>query len=477
MADIFPLPKIGDAMVEAEIVEWYVAAGDEIELDQVVCSVETDKSEVELSSPYRGTVLALGGEPGDVVAVGEPLFAVGAAGEPAPAQMTAGRAARAAATVVDGRAAAGAAGIPAPDAAGTPAAAGARSDTAAGAVGVVSSPLVRRLAADSGVDLASVSGTGAGGRVTRADVLQAASAGISSRTVRAMPKVRKAAREAGIDVARLRGTGPGGAVTLADVAASSGLASPHQADALCERRERLSATRRSIAAHLSESAQTVPQFTAMVDVDASGLLATRTALRDRLDAPVPLDAVFMALLIPVLRDHPVMNARLDLGDPAEAGRSTAGRPPRDFARAEIVYAARYDIGVATDTPEGLVVPVVRDADQLSASELAQQITRLAQAARDRTISSADLANPTCTINNVGAVGIEAGTPMLPLRTSTIVAFGATRPQVRLQNGNPVEVPVMTISATFDHRLIDGGMSGRFLAQLRRHLEVPALGLL
>lgn len=471
MAEIFLLPKIGDAMVEAEIVKWYVAEGDQIELDQLVCSVETDKSVVELSSPFRGTVLALGGEPGDVIAVGEPLFAIGAAGESLPAQMSAVTSAGTAAAAVAGVAAAASVALSAREMAAT----GVPAAEAATGANVISSPLVRRLAADNDVDLASIAGSGNGGRVTRADVLQAIEArstavtahrpdsapdigsSCASGTVRAMPKVRKAARDAGIDLAQVRGSGRDGAVTLADLTAVADGLSGAQPSAAREHRERLSATRRSIAAHLTESARTIPQFTAMVDVDASGLLATRAALRDRLESPVPLDAVFVTLLIPVLRDHPVINARLD-GD-------------------EAVFFDRYDIGVAVDTPSGLLVPVVRDADLHTAASLAQEIDRLAVAARERTISPGELADPTCTVNNVGAVGIEAGTPMLPVGTSTIVAFGAARPQVRLNNGNPVEVPVMTISATFDHRLIDGGTSGRFLSQLRKHLEVPALGLL
>lgn len=240
-------------------------------------------------------------------------------------------------------------------------------------------------------------------------------------------------------------------------AANAPAATGHEWSERHELRERLSVVRRSIAAHLTESVRTIPQFTSMVDIDASGLLSTRQALRDRLDASVPIDAVLMALLIPVLGDHRIVNARLD-GD-------------------DIVYYEYFDIGVAVDTPEGLMVPVVRNADQCSATELASEITRLARAARQRTIQPDELGQPTCTINNVGAVGIQAGTPILPLGTSTIMAFGAVRPVVQLRGGNPVEIPTMTISATFDHRLIDGGASGRFLAQLREHLEVPALGFL
>jgi pyruvate/2-oxoglutarate dehydrogenase complex dihydrolipoamide acyltransferase (E2) component len=269
-----------------------------------------------------------------------------------------------------------------------------------------------------------------------------------------MPKVRKAAREAAIDLRTLTGSGPQGAIRLDDLAVPATAAA---AGSSRSRRERLSATRRAIAKHLTESAQQVPQFTSMVEVDASALVATRAALVARHDGPVPFDAVLMALMIPVLREHAVINAMLD-GD-------------------EIVYHDRFDIGVAVDTAGGLMLPVVRDADRRTIADLSAEIVRLATAARERAIHPDELSGATCTLNNVGALGIVAGTPILPLGTSTIVAFGRTRPVLQLLIGNVVEVPTMTISATFDHRLIDGGDSGRFLQQLKQHLEVPALGLL
>ncbi len=442
MADTFDLPRIGDAMTEAEIVEWFVAVGDAVELDQVICSVETDKSVVELTTPHRGTVLALGGEPGDVIQVGQQLLVVGEPGE-APPPPSAPADPGSAPTTAPSE----------PTASPTSAAAAPSMDWGP----AVSSPVVRRLADQHDVDVAALAGSGVGGRVTRSDVVAAAADAPTAPLpadgpVRAMPKVRKLARERSIDLTRLHGSGPGGSITVADLEAI--VDGP---PARAERRERLSAMRRSIAAHLTESAQTIPQFTSTIDVDATAVLATRQALRERLDAPVPVDAVLMALLIPVLADHPRMNARLD-GD-------------------EVVYHGRFDIGVAVDTPDGLMVPVVAGADARPMANLAAEIVRLATAARDRRIQPAELTGATCTVNNVGAVGIESGTPILPLGTSTIVAFGRTRQVVQLRNGNAVEIPTITVCATFDHRLIDGGDAGRFLAQLKQHLEVPALGLL
>ena len=393
MASVFRLPAVGDTMVEAEIVEWLVDVGDEVDLDQAICSIETDKSVVEMTTPYRGTVLALGGEPGDVVAVGDALFVVGEPGEEPPDLQTQPAPEPARATPSHGRAAAAAAAgtgpaPPAPPTAG------------------------------------------------------------SESSVRALPKVRKLARERGIDLATVTGTGPGGSITAADLDAASASA------ATGGRRERMSALRRSIARHMAESAQ-IPQFTSMVDADATGLLAARSAAAAQTGARVPLDALLVALLVSVLRGHPIMNAMVD-GD-------------------DVVYFDRYDIGVAVDTPEGLMVPVVRGADALSVPELAAEILRLASAARDRTVAPQELAGSTATVNNVGALGVLAGTPMLAPGTSMIAAFGMARPVVRLVGGAPVEVPTMTVSATFDHRIIDGGASGRFLAQLKDRIEAAAPG--
>ncbi len=535
MADVFVLPTVGDTMVEGVVVEWFVAVGDRVEVDQVICSVETDKSVVELTSPYRGTVLRLGAAAGEVVSVGAPLVVVGeptemlsqfaeVGPEPAtsPSPATSPGPGVASATADDPKPVANLANpvtnrakpvanpanptghdpvanpashvpkravtlspssasdvadptehIPKPIANPTghdpvanptdpksvanPAVETTELENRA-AKGLLVSPVVRRLAAGHAVSLSELTGSGPGGRIMRADVEavigeQQVSADAPEDApdtdpktqVLAMPKIRREARQRGIKLSDVEGTGPGGSITLADLRRT------------VDRRERLSTTRRAISAHLSESVQKIPQFTAMVEINAAGLLETRAALADRLAEPVPLDAVFVALLIPVLRDHPIMNAATD-GD-------------------DVVYFGRFDIGVAIDTPTGLRVPVVRDADARSAAELAREISRLAAAARDRSIAAADLTRATCTVNNVGAVGIQAGTPILPIGTSTILALGQARQVVVLRNGNPVEATNLTISATFDHRIVDGGDAGRFLTQLREHLEVPAIGLI
>jgi len=444
---MFALPAVGDTMVEAVIDEWFVGVGDDVALDQVICTIETDKSVVEMTTPFAGTVLRLGGERGETIAVGQPLIVVGEMGEtpePSASEST-----------------------PAPPLAEQPLAShsGAAPPPRDGQAGDIRSPLLRRLAEDLGVGVDELVGSGHAGQITRADIEAAAAAPVfqavtasaltalpSAETVRAMPKVRRAARERGLDLQAVSGSGPSGAITLDDLPAGSVTPSTG-------RRERLSPLRRAIGQHLTESVTTIPQFTSMVDVDMTALLETRKALQAREDGPVPLDALIMTLLIPVLRDHPRMNACLD----AENG--------------EIVLHERFDIGVAVDTSDGLIVPVVRDAHQRSTAQLATEILRLAAAARERSIPPADLAGATCTLNNVGAVGLEKGTPILPVGTTAIIAPGRARPVVALRDGLPVERLVMTLSATFDHRVVDGGDAGRFLTQLRDHLQVPAIGLL
>jgi pyruvate dehydrogenase E2 component (dihydrolipoamide acetyltransferase) len=433
MAKTFNLPAVGDTMVEGAIVEWFVAVGDEVDLDQPICSIETDKSVVEMSTPHRGTVLRLGADIGGVVEVGSPLLIVGEAGEeipdlppPVPVSPTSPR-----------------------PSSGPAAAEPTRASFAV-------SPLLRRFAHEEGVDLALVRGSGPGGRITRADIAAAiggssthqttnpttpGNAPSSNGTILAMPKVRKAAREAAIDLATIVGTGPRGSITLADLPTVAPIRG---------RRERMTAMRRAIARNLTASAQQIPQFTSMIEFEASHLMARRAELRASTDDPIPLDAVLLADLVAVLAEHPLMNAQL-LGD-------------------EIEFFDAFDVGVAVDTPDGLMVPVVTHAETRNMADLAHEITRLASAARDRSIHPDELTGGTCTLNNVGALGIVAGTPILPMGTSTIVAIGAARPTLRLVDGEAAEVPMSTISATFDHRLIDGGDSARFLHDLKEQLQ-------
>ena len=249
----FKLPAIGDTMVEGEIVDWLVAPGDVVAVDQVICLVETDKSVVELSTPYGGTVVALGAGVGEVLAVGEMLI-----------------------TVDDGSSAPHQATPPTPTAGGAlepPA-------VAAAVAGSVMSPVLRKLAEELSVDLGGIRGTGPGGRISRIDVETARISATppASPGVRAMPRVRRASRQAGIDLSTIIGTGAGGAVTSSDLAAAVQPDRTASPSAEPSTRTRMSPLRRSIAANLIRSTREIPQFTASTFIDGEPLLAARTAL-------------------------------------------------------------------------------------------------------------------------------------------------------------------------------------------------------
>ncbi len=430
MTQTFKLPAVGDTMVEAEIVEWLVDVGDEVTLDQPICSIETDKSVVEMTTPFRGVVLELGGEPGDILEVGEPLIVVGEVDDVGEGS---GTAAPFGTTPPETKSPGATPSTPKPH----------NVDNTVTDLNAASAASESFGSSPPAESQGAVAGPGAlPAPPSDQERRRHAEASDARRAIYAMPHVRKRARERLIDLATVVGTGPRGIITLPDVEAAS---QPGEG-----RRERLSATRRAIIEHLSESVQRIPQFTAMVEVNAAPLMAARAAIAERIGGRVPLDAVLAAILVPVLQDHPIMNATLD-GN-------------------EIVYYNRYDIGIAVDTSVGLVVPVVRDVDKRCVADIAAEVLRLSATARNRTIRPQELAGSTATVNNVGPVGLLAGTPILPLGTSMLAAFGEARPTLRLVDGQPVEVPTMIVSATFDHRLIDGGSAGRFLAQLRTHLE-------
>jgi pyruvate dehydrogenase E2 component (dihydrolipoamide acetyltransferase) len=269
---------------------------------------------------------------------------------------------------------------------------------------------------------------------------------------RALPLVRKLARELGVDLDSIRGTGPKGRITREDVEnAPSGdrSAGAGQRDAT-EERVRLSRLRRTIAEHMARSWREIPHVTTFGDADATGLLATRRKLSDGRDKPLPLEALFITAVLPALRAHPEFNASLDGED--------------------LVLKRHYDIGVAVDTPEGLIVPVVRGAADLDLAALADEVARLSEAARSRTVTSEELAGATFTITNIGAVGGGHGTPIIPFGTTAILSFGRAREQPVALGGRVEIAPVMPLSLSYDHRVIDGALGRRFLGLVIENLE-------
>lgn len=263
--------------------------------------------------------------------------------------------------------------------------------------------------------------------------------------VKAMPAVRKLARERGVDLSGVEGSGPGGTITREDVDRA---AAPSD-DLL----EPLSPTRRVIAARMTESWTTIPHVTVQAEVGAESLLASREVTgRDR---PISLEALVASAVMPLLRRYREFNAAF-----------------RDGA---VAYKQPIHMGFAVDTEAGLMVVVVRDADQLDVGALSDEFERLARAAIDRTIAPYDLTGQTFTISNIGALGGGHGTPIIPIGTSAILSIGRATRQPVVRDGELAVGVVAPIDLSYDHRLIDGGLGQRFLGDLVRALESATHG--
>lgn len=410
MSKEFTLPDIGSGLQEAEIIEWHVAVGDAVSADQVLCEVETEKSVVEIPVPFGGVVLSLAGPVGSTVNVGDMLVVIGQAGESAAADADTTSAAaptEAASNVVD--APGPAAGEPLP----------ASSSMATRMERPIAMPLVRRLAKANGIDLATISGTGVGGRITRKDIEGVIAAGAASP-----------------------------AVSAASVAASPARASE---------KVPLSKLRKAIGTHMTAQWQAVPHISAHVEADAERFISGRAMLSERLGIKMPVDALLIAAVIPALRQFPVANAEI-VGD-------------------DLVVKHYFDIGVAVGSDEGLLVPIVRDADEMTIAELAAAVMDLTTRAKDRRVLPDEMGNQTFTISNLGGLRGRHTTQVIPAGTTGIVSFGRAMDKPVVRDGEIVAAPVMAISGTFDHRAMDGVEVMGVLNAIVEVIEEPALMLL
>lgn len=425
MAKEFRLPDIGEGLTEAEIVRWLVPVGETVQVDQTVVEVETDKAVVEIPSPFGGVVLHHGAAEGDTVEVGQVLLVVGDEGEEWPSD---GAGAREGAAAPATEEAAPIVGTLASKVEELPR----RPETATAPVtgAVKALPLVRKMAREKGVDLTTLTGSGPEGRITREDVLAAA----ETQEAEAPP----------LEPA-----------PVPPAPASEQVTVPAGARPTSERRP-LTKLRRTIADNMVRSWTTVPHVTTFDEVDATRLLATRSALARRHEHPVPMEALIIKAVTPVLATFPEFNATLE-GE-------------------ELVVHGRHDIGVAVDTPEGLLVAVVRNADRRSVLGLAEEVRRLGEGARERKLGPEDLSDQTFTVSNIGALGGGFGTPIVPPGTMAILSVGRAVDKPVARDGRVEVAPLMPLSLSYDHRIIDGGLGRRFMAMLLENLEEPGLFL-
>jgi pyruvate dehydrogenase E2 component (dihydrolipoamide acetyltransferase) len=270
--------------------------------------------------------------------------------------------------------------------------------------------------------------------------------------VPASPPVRRLAKELGVDLSAVAGTGPGGRVTREDVEKAAGGTSP--APQIAEERIPVRGTRRLIAEKMARSVREIPHVTTFLTVNAGSLDAYRRELQQETGERISPLPIVVRALVETCKAHPKLNASFDTKS------------------SEIVLYREFHVGIATDTERGLMVPVVRAADQRGIVELSQEIARLSQAARDGTIGPQDLVGSTITVTNVGTFGAEFGTPVINFPEAAILAIGVMEPRALVVDDEVRVAPAMTLSLSFDHRLLDGAEAGRALRDLADLLESP-----
>ncbi|MBO1267366.1 dihydrolipoamide acetyltransferase family protein [Arthrobacter cavernae] len=448
----FRLPDLGEGLTESEILSWKVAVGDTVTLNQVIAEVETAKAVVELPSPFAGVVTALHEQPGTIVEVGKPIvsFEVDDAGS---------------GTATGGSAA------PVAEAVGAPAK---REPNLVGYGAVVeaSGRPVRRQRAQSGAAAALAEQSAPAQPLPAAtpvdEPLDALSAGERPRST---PPVRKLARDLGIDLQMVTGTGPAGLITRADVqnfvdAAAAGTPAvpaavgvPGVLPGERETRTPIKGVRKFTAAAMVQSAFTAPHVTEFLTVDVTPTMELLARLKASKGFEgyklTPLTIAAKAVLV-ALRRNPTLNSRWD-----EAAQ-------------EIVQFNYVNLGIAAATPRGLTVPNIKDADRMTLLELSMALSELTDTARAGKTSPAELSGGTISITNIGVFGIDAGTPILNPGEAAIVALGSVRKAPWVHNDELAVRQVMSLSLSFDHRMVDGEQGSRFLTDLGAILADPAI---
>ncbi|GAA2078100.1 dihydrolipoamide acetyltransferase family protein [Microbacterium hatanonis] len=448
----FLLPDVGEGLTEAEIVSWRVAPGDTVEVDDVLVEIETAKSLVELPSPFSGTVGELLAGEGDTVEVGSAIITIADGAASAPA------ATAAPATVPEPEAPGGAVLVgygSAGHVASRRRPVKAEARPAGTSAGVVAKPPIRKLARDLGVDLASVTPSGASGEVTRDDVVKHASQASVFRNIEtpAWGEVREetipvAAEES--DAARPAASAP-----------PVERAQPTESSDGREESIPVRGVRKAVASGMVRTAYSAPHVTVWTDVDASRTMELVKRLKsspDFADVKVSPLLIMARAVIWAARRTPMVNAAWVDGDDG----------------AQIRLHHYVNLGIAAATPRGLLVPNIKDAQDMSMRELARALQNLTTTAREGKSTPADQKGGTITITNIGVFGMDAGTPILNGGEAGIIALGTIRQKPWVVDGEVRPRWVTTVAGSFDHRVVDGDGMSRFVADVASILEEPAL---
>ncbi|MFJ4159660.1 dihydrolipoamide acetyltransferase family protein [Microbacterium testaceum] len=434
----FVLPDVGEGLTEAEIVQWRVAPGDTVAVNDVIVEIETAKSLVELPSPYSGTVGELLASEGSTVEVGAPIITIGStdAGTQAPAEpVSVPEPSDPGGAVLVGYGTGGAVSSRRRKPAERPVKA---------SVGVVAKPPIRKLARDLGVDLSAVTPSGPASEVTRDDVVKHAEQASVFRNIET--PAWGAVREETIAVA----------APAAPVAVASAPSSDAREESIPVR-----GVRKATANAMTSSAYSAPHVSVWVDVDASRTMELVKRLKaspDFADVKISPLLIMARAVIWALRRTPMINAAwVDTEDGAQ-----------------ISVRHYVNLGIAAATPRGLLVPNIKDAQSMNTRELAKALEHLTLTAREGKTSPAEQTGGTFTITNIGVFGVDAGTPIINPGEAGIIALGAIRQKPWVVDGEVRPRWVTTVSGSFDHRVVDGDGISRFIADVASVLEEPAL---
>lgn len=421
MRYIFAFPDIGEGITEGKILEWYVKTGQEIKSGQSVVKMETDKVVTDIPSPKDGVVVNLYGKVGEVINVEDPLIELEIEG-------------------VDGEAAQEAAAE-----AAKPAETKAVDEKGFGVVGSI------EVAGDSAHLPASEEGRKA---VKTAPPV--------AKKVLATPVARAMARELGLDINRVPGSGPGGRVMKKDIQGyfemeQQGKAVPAADDLPRVEYEDLSQIRKTIARRMSVSKLTAAHMTVIEEVEVSRLVKLRQEHKEQFVAhgvtltymPFILKAVTLAL-----KEHPALNSELDMDNN------------------RMIYKKYYNIGIAVDTEDGLVVPVIRDVDRLTTLALSKQLIEISEKARSRQLTLEDMKDGTFTVTNYGSIGGTFGVPVINYPQAAILGVGRIMRRPVVENDDIVVGHVLPLSMSVDHRIVDGGEAARFIMRVIDYLKDP-----
>jgi pyruvate dehydrogenase E2 component (dihydrolipoamide acetyltransferase) len=427
------MPKLGLIMTEAQLIDWCKQDGEKVEKGEILFTMESEKSTLEIESPASGFVQQIA-KAGEIIPVNA---AVAVITQAAGSALPTGESQKAALEPASESAPAGAA----------------REPSGRSIPGLRATPMVRFKARQSGIDLSVIEGSGPRGMVVLADL------GKAPAPVKATPLARKMAASKGVDLSAIKGTGPRGAITRSDIesaAESAALpaARPVKAAAPVGHATPLTGLRAVIAERLSQSWNERPQVTLVTELEATNLVSARRQINEQTGGKVSYNAFFILAAARALSEHPGVNASLTNGG--------------------LTLLEDINVGLAVDTERGLLVPVIRDAAQKTLFEIDKNLKELAERALAGSSLPDELSGGTFTISNLGAFGIDAFTPIINPPESAILGVGRIKAQPVVVEGQVVPRDMMTLVLSHDHRLLDGAPAARFLQSVAHFVENPLI---